>query len=66
MEFTDGVKALVVIHGKKRLCNDSMQVYDFLYDNGIEHELAMDAQCWTELACVDESYNEEEFDIYME
>lgn len=43
-----------------------MDVYYFLTDNGIEHELAADAQGWSELACVDETYNEEEFDIYME
>ena len=66
MRFTDGVKALVVIHGKEKLCSDSMQVYDFLHDNGIEHELAADAQGWTELACIDETYNETEFDIYMQ
>ena len=66
MNFTDGVVALVVIHGKKKICDNSTQVYYFLYDNGIEHELAADAQSWTELACVDETYNEEEFDIYMQ
>lgn len=65
MKFSDGVKALVVIHGKRKLCSNSMHVYEFLYDNGIEHELAEDAQRWAELACIDESYNEEEFDVYM-
>lgn len=60
------IKALVVIGSKKRICTDSMDVYYFLTDNGIEHELAADAQGWSELACVDETYNEEEFDIYME
>lgn len=66
MEFTDNVKALVVIDSKKRLCSDSMQVYNFLSDNGVEHELAADAQGWTELACMDETYNEVNFDIYMQ
>lgn len=36
MEFTNGIKALVVIGRKKKLCDDSMQVYDFLYNNRIE------------------------------
>lgn len=66
MEFSNGVIALVVIGGKEKICSDSMQVYDFLHTNGINHELAADAQGWTELACTDETYNEEEFDIYME
>lgn len=66
MEYTDGVKALVVIHGKKKMCRNSYQVYEFLYDNGIDHELASDAQGWTELACINETYNEVEFDIYMQ
>lgn len=66
MEFTDGVKALVVIGGKKKICYDSMQVYDFLHNNGIEHTLAVDAQGWTELACINDTYNEEDFDIYMQ
>lgn len=66
MKFTDGVKALVVIGGKKKICYHSMQVYDFLHTNGIEHELAADAQGWTELAGAEETYNEEDFDIYMQ
>ena len=66
MDFTNGVRALVVIHNKKKLCKGSYEVYEFLLDNGIEHDLAADAQGWTELACVDESYNEEEFDVYMQ
>lgn len=66
MKFTDGVKALVVIGGKKNLCSDSMEVYYFLYDNGIEHDLAADAQGWAKFACVNETYNEKEFDIYMQ
>lgn len=66
MKFTDGVKALVVIGGKEKLCDDSMEAYYFLYNNGIEHVLATDAQRWTELACASETYNEEDFDIYMQ
>lgn len=66
MEFTDDVKALVVIGSKKRLCSDSMQVYNFLSNNGVEHELAADAQGWTELAYADETYSEIDFDIYMQ
>lgn len=60
------MRALVVIGGKKKICSSSMQVYDFLTDHGISHELASDAQGWTELADPDETYNEVNFDIYME
>lgn len=66
MDFTNGVKALVVFGGKEKLCDDSYDVYYFLCRNGIKHELAADAQSWTELACAGETYNEEDFDIYME
>lgn len=66
MRYTYGVMALVAIHGKRKLCNNSGAVYDFLLDNGIAHELAQDASAWTELACVDETYNEDEFDVYMQ
>lgn len=66
MKFTNGVKALVVIGAKKRKCTHSMDVYYFLTENGVEHELAADAQGWTELATEGETYNEEDFDIYME
>ena len=66
MDFTDGVNALVVFGGKEKLCDNSYDVYYFLHKNGVEHEHAADAQGWAELAGAGETYNEEDFDIYME
>lgn len=66
MEFTNGVMALVVMGNEKKFCKNSNEVYEFLDDRWIDEESAMDAQAWTELACVGETYNETEFDIYME
>lgn len=66
MEFTDGVKAVVVAKGRKKICNNSEQVFDYLIKMDIPHELSVDASSWTELASVGETYNETDFDIYME
>ena len=66
MNFTDGVVALVVIRGKRNICTNSESVYDLLTDNGISHEISVDASGWTELAHVEELCDEEEFDIFMQ
>ena len=42
------------------------KVFDTLYNNGIEEEKAIDCASWCELACDGESYNEEDFDVYVE
>lgn len=67
MKFTNGVVAVVELHYnyKRKYFHHSYDVYEFLVDNGIDELLAMDAQGWTELAGVDEKYNEDDFDIYM-
>lgn len=65
MNFKDGVVAIVVIRGKKKICNNSQAVYELLCNYGIPHEISQNASSWTELAVVDETYNEDEFDIYM-
>lgn len=66
MEFKNGAIVLVVLGGKKIICKNSMQVYFFLIENGIEVDLAADAKKWTESANANETYNEQSFDIYME
>lgn len=42
------------------------KVFDVLYRNGIEDEKAIDCASWCELAVDGETYNEEEFDVYVE
>lgn len=66
MELKNGVSALVVLGGKKIICKNSMKVYCFLIENGIEIDLAADAKKWTESAYSNETYSEQKFDIYME
>lgn len=42
------------------------KVFDALYRNNIEEFTCIEAASWCELACDGETYNEEEFDIYVE
>lgn len=42
------------------------KVFDLLYMNNIEEFTCIEAASWCELACDGETYNEEEFDIYVE
>lgn len=48
MEFTNGIKALVVVGEKSKECTNSEQVYEFLTDNGIYTKLAEEAMGWVE------------------
>ncbi|MEZ3438660.1 MAG: hypothetical protein K1W18_07250 [Oscillospiraceae bacterium] len=41
-------------------------IYSILTRYGIDDETAIDCACWCELATIGESYNEENFDIYVE
>ena len=41
-------------------------VYDTLTKHGIDEEIAIDCASWCELAADGESYNEENFDVYLE
>lgn len=69
------MKAKVVIHNKGghgRTFNAPSgyemhdKVFDYLYDNGIDELKAIECASWCELACDGESFNEEEFDVYIE
>lgn len=65
------VKAHIVYNTKRHFgvlidSQDEDRIYDNLTANGIEHELAADAAAWCSLADLEESYNEELFDIYIE
>ena len=41
-------------------------VYDTLAKHGVDEETAIDCANWCELATDGESYNEENFDVYLE
>lgn len=41
-------------------------VYSVLEKYGVDTETAIDCACWCELATNGESYNEENFDVYIE
>lgn len=41
------------------------RIYDTLTNHGVNEELAMDCACWCELADYGESYNENDFDVYV-
>ena len=66
MDFKNGVKALVVFGRAKRFCYNPFQVYDFLIENGVARETAFDARIWAQTADIGETYNEKNFDIYIE
>lgn len=42
------------------------KVYEILTKNGINDEAAIDCASWCELACDNESYNTDLFDVYVE
>ena len=70
MKFTYGVVAKIAFketlthRGYVMICTDSREVYDSLmYRFG--HMVAAEAEGWTELACVGEWYEEDEFEIEM-
>jgi hypothetical protein len=67
MKFSFGVMARVVFNDTPNIGScykDSRDVYDAIeYQFG--HEVAIGASCWTELACVGEIYEHDEFTIEM-
>ena len=67
MRFSFGVMARVVYNNYPNVGNcykDSRDVYDAIeYQFG--HDIAVDASSWTELACVGEIYEHDEFTIEM-
>ena len=43
----------------------SDRIYDTLTSHGIDEEISIDCACWCELAEDGESYNTNEFDVYV-
>ena len=67
MRFSNGVYAQVTLKkdiSESHYFYDTRSVYDFLIEY-FDHNIAVDAQCWTEMACVGEWYEEDGFEIEM-
>ena len=66
MKFSYGVQAKVTIEGRSydMYCNTSREVYDCLISH-FDHDVAAEAEGWTEMACVGEWYDEDGFEIEM-
>ena len=70
MIFSRGVVAKITFketlahRGYEMFCSDSRDVYYCLVDR-FDHYVAANAECWTELACVGEWYEEDDFEIEM-
>lgn len=69
------MKAVIDIHRHKnktviKYASDGCELHDKVFEtlcsNGIEEEKATDCANWCKLAEDQESYNEEDFDVYME
>jgi hypothetical protein len=68
MRYNFGVGAKVVfadIPNVASIYKDSLDVYDAI-EYAMGHDVAVEASCWTELACVGEApYENEKFTIEM-
>lgn len=67
MMFSNGVCAKVTLSeriGSSSYFYDSRSVYDLLIDY-FQYDIAADAEGWTEVACVGEIYEADEFIIEM-
>lgn len=67
MRFSNGVYAQVTLKkdiSKSYYFYDNRSVYDFLIEH-FDHNVASDAQCWTEMASVGDWYEEDDFEIEM-
>ena len=66
MRFSKGVYARVTFKNGSNpgYFRDSRSVYNRLIDD-FEHNIAADAEGWTEVACVGELYEADDFEIEM-
>lgn len=67
MRFSNGVYAQVTLKkdvNESHYFYDNRSVYDFLIEH-FDHNVAVEAQCWTEIACVGDWYEEDGFEIEM-
>lgn len=67
MKFSKGVYAQVTLKedmSSSHYFYDSRSVYDLLIDY-FDHDIAEEAESWTELACVGDWYENDGFEIEM-
>lgn len=70
MKFSYGVVAKIIFketlahRGYEVFCDHSREVYDSLIGR-FEHDVAAEAESWTEMACIGDLYEEDEFEIEM-
>ena len=66
MRFSRGVYAQITFKdgSQSGYFADSRSVYDRLIDD-FDHDTAAEAEGWTEMACIGEIYEEDEFEIEM-
>ena len=67
MRFSKGVYAQVTLKddiNSSHYFYDSRSVYDLLIDH-FNHDIAADAESWTETACVGDWYENDDFEIEM-
>ena len=66
MRFSRGVYAQITFKDGSQggYFADSRSVYDRLIDN-FDHNTAAEAEGWTEMACVGERYEDDDFEIEM-
>ena len=70
MKFSSRVVAKIIFQetlshrGYEMFCSDSREVYDCLIER-FGHDIAADAEGWTEVACIGEWYEENGFEIEM-
>ena len=67
MRFSNGVYAQVTLKkdtSQSYYFYDNRSVYDFLIEH-FDHNIVVEAQCWTEMASVGEWYEEDGFEIEM-
>ena len=66
MRFSRGVYAQITFKdgSQSGYFSDSRSVYDRLIDD-FDHNPAAEAEGWTDMACIGEIYEEDEFEIEM-
>lgn len=67
MKFSNGVYAMVILvkePGYSHYYGNSRAVYDKL-ESYVGHDEAAEAEGWTEMACVGQVYEQDEFTIEM-
>lgn len=65
MMFKNGIEAIVCIHDEKKTFFNTTDMCEFLNEHFVEDNVIDTVQKWAESASENDSYHDEEFDIYM-